>query len=143
MRQEPQTHEDLEAILRIAVAATADETPQSGNLRDQLLAAGRELGLSDDEIDLAEQRWREEKEQAALSQFKRKDRIAFGLLVAAAALVCAAVVALALNRAIDQDFGSIVPVVFGLGLWYHWTANFDARSAGFQRRFEAWRQRPE
>jgi hypothetical protein len=142
MNHELRHPKEVEEILRIAInddGRTADE-PVEVDLRRQLMAVGQELGLTPEQIEIAETRWREEKERRELTEFKR-----FRLYYYRAHLVCFLFVAIFLGTLgaleyIDQTLVTLFLTLGGVGLFFHRHEALNPESEGFRKNFRHWRE---
>lgn len=128
---------DSEEILRRALAIDAQ---QKGSDREAMLAAAREMGISDEALTQAEEQWAKEKEDSAhFREFVRQQRSAW--LSHLGWYVGMSVLFFVLDVKDGQLSWFWWPVLgWGLGIFGHTAWLFDTKSKQFQREFREWRQ---
>lgn len=128
---------DSEEILRRALAIDAQH---QGSDREAMLAAARELGISDEALVLAEEQWTKEKEDREhFREFVRQQRSGWmGHLVSY-------LVFLAFFFFLDVRDGNLTwfwwPTIgWGIGVFFHSLGVLNTKSQTFQDEFRKWRQ---
>jgi hypothetical protein len=135
---ELQSDEDIEAILKIAVARTGRLDSQT--LRERLAASATELGLTPEQVAEAEEEWnREEKDRKEIAVFKAHQRKRFNELVGSCAIV--AVFLTAVNVITDRTVLWVIwPILaFVVGIAFEARETFFSKNEHFQERFEKWK----
>lgn len=141
MRHEIEKQEDVEAILRIAVSKPVhSEAANAEDLRTQLSKAAEELGVSQEELDVAEAKWRQQREDGELGEFTKAQRRLFNFNLGGMLVTSALAVLLSVLYSPDNAlFASIIFFVWGFFVLRHRTQIQDTQSESFQKRFEEWR----
>ncbi len=133
-----QDDSDVEQILRIAVAdavRTDDRT-----LRERLMLAAEELGLSSDQIERAEAKWQRERQmRVELAEYMSEQRKWFWPHLLAYLAVNTVLVILNLSEW-DGFPWAVFPLVgWGIGVYAHAQEVFNVKSAEFREEFRKWR----
>lgn len=131
-----QDDEDVEQILRIAISSPDVRRDQS--LRDRLTKSAQELGLSPEQVRMAEEKWKVEKELAVdREEFVREQRSGFYGHLAGYIAVNLVLATLALK---DGEFWFVFPLLgWGFGILGHARSIFNRKSEAFQKEFNDWR----
>jgi hypothetical protein len=128
---------DSEEILRRALAIDAQ---QRGSDREAMIAAAREMGISDDALARAEEQWIEEKEERAhWREFVRQQRASW------LGHVAMYLGFTAFFFFLDVKDGHLSwfwwPAIgWGIGVFGHSLSMFNPKSEQFQREFREWRK---
>jgi hypothetical protein len=142
MPQQGHLHDDrdVEQILKLAVnrAGYSDEEA----LRQRLMAAASELGLSDEQVRAAEEEYRIRKQEAAeLAEYKAQAKKEFIEHLAGYLIVNAGLLGFNLYQSGGIGW-AIWPIIgWGIGLAFHALEALHSGSGSFQEEFGAWRRK--
>lgn len=140
MAHELRNDEDVEAILRIAVKQTGISGGQS--LRERLLAAADELGLTPEQIAEAERQYFEEQsEKAELAEFKKHQRNEYMEHLGAYLGVNAVLLIVNYMTEGHISWAWWVLLLWGIGLVTGFSSAFMPNSGGFQNEYKQWQKK--
>ncbi len=133
-----QSDDDIEHILRIAVskAGVGDDL----TLRSRLMATASELGLTDEQVRLAEKEWKKRKQdEMEMAEFTEQQRASFWSHYASYVIVNLGLVSFDFWG--DGRLGwAFWPVLgWGIGLAFHAVGTFFRKTDMFQEEFDSWR----
>ena len=137
---ELRSDDDIEAILKIAVSQTAGIEAQT--LRERLMASAAELGITPEQVAVAEDQWaRQEKDRRDLAEFMALRKRAFWSKLAS--FLALDIAAVAVNLITDHSVEWAVWVFVWTGFWLamHALGTFFPGNTRFQRRYRRWRRR--
>lgn len=133
----------MQEILRRALHK---EAAQGGQLRDRLLAAADELGISHESVLMAELEYQEEQERSKeLAIYRAENRKGFKIHLTAYAAVNAFLIAVNIFTFNDGDktLWSILPLLgWGIGLVIHAVVSLG-KTDWNDEEFQKWRRRRE
>lgn len=135
-----QDDRDVEQILKLAVRKAGLSDDEA--LRQRLHASGSELGLTDAQIQAAEEEYHATKAQdQELAEFKAVARKDFYEHLGAYVIVNAGLVIM--NLATKGHIGwAVWPILgWGIGIGFHALGTFFAGTESFQSDFEKWRRK--
>lgn len=140
MAHELRNDDDVEAILRIAVNQASISGGQS--LRERLLAAADELGLTPEQIAEAEKKYFiEQQEKAELAEFTKHQRNEYMEHAGAFLGVNATLFVINFLTAGHISWAWWVFFAWGIGIVCGFPSAFMVNSNGFQNEFKQWQKR--
>jgi len=133
-----QNDEDIEHILRIAVRLP-NPNAELG-LRDRLQAAADELGVTPEQLAVAEKKWAQERSNMAdMDAYFQEQKNGFYAHLIPYVIVNSIIIVSGLRDG-EMNF-PYVALFWGIGLAFHAWGVYDRKSENFKREFEKWRRK--
>jgi hypothetical protein len=132
--------DDIEAILKIAVSQAG--ALEGRTLRERLMAGAEELGLTPEQVAVAEAQWaRQEREKRELAEFRLHQRKGFWSHFASYVVVNSFLVAVNFMTDHRVDWAWWPILGWGIGIAFSAIATFFPKSESFQEELEKWREK--
>jgi hypothetical protein len=133
-----QSDSDVEQILRIAVADAVRSDDQT--LRERLKLAANELGLNEDQLQRAEEKWiRERGMREDLAEYMAQQKRWFWPHAIAYLAVNVSLVMLNIREWDGFPWAAFPLFGWGIGLFAHAQEMFNTKSDEFRKEFQKWR----